>query len=92
MTINRLKQQRTCVGCFGNFTQAQLLAVTRLKNGVVAVDLEQVLDGRSAYLCRKGACLKKARDRKGKNGLEYGLKVKILPEIWLELEKHMTDT
>lgn len=82
--------QRTCVGCFKKFDQGDLVAVTRLKDGSVVVNLEQKLDGRSAYLCRKVECLKKARKGKRKNGLEFGLKVKVPPEIWSELATHMS--
>ena len=86
MNIKIAKPQRTCVGCFRKFDQDQLLAVTRLKAGVVVLNLEHSAAGRSVYLCCKAACFKKAHSRKGKNGLEYGLKVKIAPQIWAELE------
>jgi predicted RNA-binding protein YlxR (DUF448 family) len=89
MTTKTLKPQRTCAGCFKKFNQDELLAVTRLKNGEVLVNADHKKAGRSVYLCRKMECLKKARDRKGKNGLEYGLKVKIPQEIWKELEDRL---
>ena len=86
MTTNTLKPQRTCVGCFKKFNQGDLLAITRLKDGAVVVNEPYQKRGRSVYLCRQPQCLKKARGRKGQNGLQYGLKVKILDEIWAELE------
>ena len=86
MTTKIAKPQRTCVGCFRKFDQDHLLAITRLKGGVVVLNFEHSAAGRSVYLCCKAACFKKARNRKGKNGLEYGLKLKIAPQIWTELE------
>lgn len=78
---------RTCVGCFQKFPQKELLAITRLKNGDLVVDKEQKAAGRSVYLCYKKACLNKARKRKGKNALEYGLKVPIANIIWETIEQ-----
>lgn len=61
--------------------------MTRLKDGRIAVNEDFKLSGRSVYLCRSVRCLVKARDRKGKSGLEYALKTQIPPSVWADLEK-----
>ncbi len=87
MTIKADKPQRTCVGCKKRYDQDELLAITRLKNGEVVVNDGHKKAGRSVYLCRKAECLRKARDRKGQNGLQFGLKVQIPDSVWENLEK-----
>ncbi len=81
------KIERTCVGCFKKDDQGNLLAVTRLKSGEVVVNFGHKFVGRSVYLCRNQKCLKKAKMRKGKNGVEFGLKVKAEESLWRELER-----
>ena len=83
---------RTCVGCFQKFPQKELLAITRLKNGVVVVDMEQKAAGRSVYLCYKKSCIDKTRKRKDKNALEYGLKVRIPDTVWNTIEQIICTT
>jgi len=87
MTIKREKPQRTCVGCRKRFDQSDLLAITRLKDGSVIVNKDQNEKGRSVYICQNPVCLKKARGKKGKSALEYGLKVSIPENVWEALEK-----
>jgi len=79
--------ERTCCGCFSKRPVSELVAVTRLKDGKVEVNAENKLYGRSAYLCRNKFCLAKARDRKGRDGLSYGLKVKVPDDVWTELDE-----
>jgi predicted RNA-binding protein YlxR (DUF448 family) len=64
-----------------------MLAVTRMKDGKVLLNAGQTLSGRSAYLCKTEKCLNRAKNRKGKNGLEFVLKAKIPDQIWADLEK-----
>lgn len=87
MTTKTAKPQRTCVGCQKKRDQDELLAVTRLKDGSVVVNDPYRQIGRSAYVCRKAECLKKARGKKKKSALQYWLKVKIPDDIWAGLEK-----
>lgn len=87
MTTKPLKPQRTCVGCHHKRDQGELLAVTRLKNGSVVVNDPYRQIGRSAYVCRKAECLKKARGNKKKSAMQYWLKVKIPDEIWQNIEE-----
>ena len=85
MNTKSIKLQRTCVGCFQKFDQDDLLAITRLKSNIVVVNVDHAQVGRSVYVCKKPSCLRKAEHRKGKNALEYGLKVVIQDSIWKEL-------
>lgn len=87
MARKRHIPERTCCGCFQKKPSIDLIPVTKLKNGIINVNPEGIFFGRSAYLCRKMDCLKKARERKGRNGLEYALKAKIPSDLWLQLEK-----
>lgn len=43
--------------------------------------------GRSVYLCRNAGCLKKAQMMKGKNPLQFGLKVEVPGAIWEDLAR-----
>ncbi len=87
MNTKTIQPQRTCAGCRKKHDQSDLLAVTRLKNGEVIVNDPYEQRGRSVYICRKKECLRKIRDRKGQNGLQYGLKVQIPENIWKILEE-----
>lgn len=58
-----------------------------MKDGKVLLNADQTLAGRSAYLCGTGKCLEKAKNRRGKNGLEFVLKAKIPDQIWADLKK-----
>lgn len=53
------------------------------EDGIV-LDMTGKKNGRGAYLCMKGECLKKARKNKG---LERSLKMSIPDEIYENLEK-----
>jgi predicted RNA-binding protein YlxR (DUF448 family) len=87
MNTKPIVPQRTCVSCKKRFNQAELLAVTRLKDGRVVVNENLTRKGRSVYVCKKAGCLGKIRGGKKQNGLLYGLKVKIPDGVWNQLEK-----
>lgn len=63
------------------------MAITRIKDGMLTVNEPRTLSGRSVYLCKKPACLKACRNRKGQNGVQYGLKVHPTDEFWGKLEQ-----
>lgn len=48
--------------------------------------------GRSVYLCYKKSCMDKARKRKGKNAVEYGLKVPVANIVWETIEQLICTT
>lgn len=77
---------RTCVGCFGKFPKQDLVRIIRNKKGEVQMTNNVVHDGRGVYLCKKQACLEKVFNRKGRDGVSHGLKVKIGGEKLTELK------
>ena len=55
---------RRCVGCGEHFPKSELVRVLRTPEGEVILDLTGKKSGRGAYICKKAACLKKARKSK----------------------------
>ena len=55
---------RRCVGCGEHLPKAELVRVLRTPEGEVVLDLTGKKSGRGAYICKKAACLKKARKSK----------------------------
>lgn len=56
--------ERQCLGCNGHFPKKELLRVVRSPEGVISLDFTGKKSGRGAYICKKSACLSRAR----KNG------------------------
>ena len=52
---------RRCVGCGEHFPKGELVRVLRTPEGEITLDLTGKKSGRGAYICKKQACLKKAR-------------------------------
>ena len=55
---------RRCVGCGEHMPKGELVRVLRTPEGEVILDLTGKKSGRGAYICKKAACLKKARKSK----------------------------
>ena len=81
--------QRQCMGCRERKAKKELIRVVRGTDGVVSLDFSGKLNGRGAYLCPNGECLKKARRAKS---LERSLEVAIPEEVYDRLEKEMGET
>ena len=77
---------RQCRGCGEHKPKAEMMRVVRTPEGGIVLDLTGKRNGRGAYLCRKAACLKKAR--KG-NRIGHELGVEIPEEVWDALEEEM---
>ncbi len=77
--------ERTCCGCFKKKPQGSLLAVTKLKDGIIVINQRIKTPGRSAYLCHDKLCIDRARNRKGRDGLSFSLKMAVPDEIWTQL-------
>ncbi|HHX19240.1 MAG TPA: YlxR family protein [Clostridiaceae bacterium] len=90
MSTRRQKRQplRTCIACREKREQRELLRVTASKDGDVALDSEQKLPGRGAYLCCRHECVAKARKR---DLLRRALKCSIPEEIWKDIESAVAD-
>lgn len=86
MSSKKYQPERTCAGCRQKFPQKDLLAIKRLKNGLVSIDFEQKLSGRGVYLCKNKKCFLKTRKRKGHDALSMSLKVNIPEEVLNKLE------
>ncbi|MCD8117323.1 MAG: YlxR family protein [Oscillospiraceae bacterium] len=70
---------RMCVGCRTRATKKELIRIVRTPDGQVIADARAKAPGRGAYICRKAACLQKARKSRA---LERMLEVEITPETY----------
>ena len=77
---------RQCIGCREQKPKTELIRVVRSPEGSVALDLRGKSPGRGAYLCRSGACLKRAVKSRA---LERALELPIPEEIWTRLLSEM---
>ena len=79
---------RQCLGCREMKPKAELVRVVRSPEGTVSLDLRGKAPGRGAYVCRDGACLKKALRSKA---IGRALNVEIPPELYDALARQMED-
>ncbi len=75
---------RRCVGCGEMKGKKEMMRVLRSAEGEICLDVTGKKNGRGAYLCKNGDCLKTARRNKG---LERSLKCSIPDEVYDTLEK-----
>ncbi len=75
---------RQCVGCGEMKSKKEMMRVLKTPEGPIVLDTTGKQNGRGAYLCKNGDCLKKARKNKG---LERSLKISIPDTVYEELEK-----
>ena len=75
---------RQCVGCGEMQGKKDMMRVLRTAEGDICLDTTGKKNGRGAYLCKSGDCLKKARKNKG---LERSFKMNIPNEVYDSLEK-----
>lgn len=75
---------RQCVGCGEMKGKKDMMRVLRTAEGDICLDTTGKKNGRGAYLCISGECLKKARKNKG---LERSFKMNIPNEVYDSLEK-----
>lgn len=75
---------RQCVGCGEMKGKKEMMRVLRTADGDICLDTTGKKNGRGAYLCRSGECLKAARKNKG---LERSFKMSIPDEVYDSLEK-----
>ena len=76
--------QRRCCACGQKADKASLLRIVRLPDGSVTADVKGKASGRGVYICRKAACLDKARKKKA---AERSLKTALSQEVYRELEE-----
>lgn len=75
---------RQCVGCGEMKGKKEMMRVLKTAEGDICLDITGKKNGRGAYLCKSGECLKKARKNKG---LERSFKMNIPNEVYDSLEK-----
>ena len=78
---------RRCVGCGEHFPKAELVRVLRTPEGEITLDLIGKKSGRGAYICKKAACLKKARKSRR---LETSLECPIPAEVYDRMEEEIS--
>ena len=77
---------RQCIGCGEMKNKWEMIRVIKTPEGEILLDATGRKNGRGAYLCPSGECLKKAVKNKG---LERSFKMAIPKEIYENLEKEM---
>ena len=78
---------RRCVGCGEHFPKAELVRVLRTPEGEVVLDLTGKKSGRGAYICKKAACLKKARKSRR---IEASLECSIPETVYDRMEEEIS--
>lgn len=80
---------RQCVGCGEMKSKKEMMRVLKTAEDEIVLDVTGKKNGRGAYLCLSGECLKKARKNKG---LERSFKMSIPDEIYEKLEKEFDES
>ena len=75
---------RQCVGCGEMKGKKEMMRVLRTAENEICLDITGKKNGRGAYLCRSGECLRKARKNKG---LDRSFKMSIPGEVYETLER-----
>ena len=78
---------RRSVGCGEHLPKAELVRVLRTPEGEVVLDLTGKKSGRGAYICKKAACLKKARKSKR---IDTSLECTIPDEVYDRMEEEIS--
>lgn len=79
---------RRCTGCGEHFPKGELIRVVRAPDGAISIDGTGKAPGRGAYLCKKTACLTKARKA---HRLEAAFSCQIDAGVWDELEARLRE-
>ncbi len=75
---------RQCVGCGEMKGKKDMIRILRTTENEICLDITGKKNGRGAYVCRSGECLRKARKSKG---LERSFKMSIPSEVYDALER-----
>ena len=78
---------RQCLGCNEHFPKRELIRIVRTPEGEVVADTTGKKNGRGAYLCHKGSCLRKAQKSKR---LDRALECVIRDEVFEKIEQELT--
>ncbi len=77
---------RQCVGCGEMKSKKEMIRILRTEDGGICLDATGKKNGRGAYMCRDGECLKRARKNRG---LEKSFKMSVSGEVYDALEKEL---
>lgn len=77
---------RQCIGCQEMKNKKEMLRILKTAEGEIVLDTTGRRNGRGAYLCFSGECLKKARKNRG---LERSLKMSIPSEVYDNLKEEL---
>lgn len=75
---------RQCIGCGEMKGKKDMIRILKTAENEICLDVTGKKNGRGAYVCRSGECLKKARKSKG---LERSFKMSIPNEVYDALER-----
>lgn len=75
---------RQCVGCGEMKGKKEMMRVLKTAENDICLDVTGKKNGRGAYVCKSGECLKLARKNKG---LERSFKMSIPNEVYDTLEE-----
>ena len=81
MAVRKIPQ-RKCVGCSTSKDKKELIRVVKNAEGEISVDLTGKKNGRGAYICHSGECLRMAIKAKR---LERAFECQISDEIYERL-------
>lgn len=83
--------ERTCLACGRKTRKPDLLRIVCNKAGEIAIDPEQRLPGRGAYVCRALACGELLRKRKGlHHGFRRPVAIAVYDQVLQYLRDHAT--
>lgn len=86
--MNKKIPMRQCIGCGEMKSKKEMMRVLKDADGNITLDVTGRKNGRGAYLCISGDCLKKARKNKG---LERSFKMSIPEQVYENLEKEFQE-
>ncbi len=79
---------RQCIGCGEMKGKKDMMRVLKTAEGDICLDITGKKNGRGAYVCKNGDCLKLARKSKG---LERSFKMSIPKEVYDTLEEEFSN-
>lgn len=77
---------RQCTGCREMKPKRELIRVVKSPENEISLDFKGKAQGRGAYVCPNGVCLKKAIKTKA---LDRSLEISIPEEIYAQLHEQM---
>lgn len=81
--------ERTCLACGRKTAKRELLRLSRISDGVFAIDAQQKLPGRGAYVCPTRAC---AELLQHKRGLHHGFRQQVPAEVYQRILAFVQET